>query len=153
MQPNLYPCPLWTINQSGGDYLMLLPTSSEWSNALTLARLLFSLPVSNGKLERIFSQLNLIKTNKRATLSNQALQDLLILNSSKLPLQDFTPHSAITLRWEGKQRRPNQSQRKKYKPRKTSSSSSAQSESLETASDTEEDTQVSFLDDWDELFS
>ena len=32
------------------------PNSSQWSNVLMLASLLFSLPVSNGKLERMFSQ-------------------------------------------------------------------------------------------------
>ena len=30
------------------------PTASEWSNVLILAMLLFSLPTSNGKLERVF---------------------------------------------------------------------------------------------------
>ena len=32
------------------------PNSLEWSNVLTLTKLLYSLPVSNGKVERIFSQ-------------------------------------------------------------------------------------------------
>ena len=40
------------------------PNSSEWSNILKLASLLFSLPVSNGRLERTFSQLNIIKDKK-----------------------------------------------------------------------------------------
>ena len=40
------------------------PSASEWSNALVLVQLLFSLPASNGKLEHIFSQMNVIKTNK-----------------------------------------------------------------------------------------
>ena len=56
------------------------PTASEWSNVLTLIELLFSLPASNGKLERIFSQMNVIKTNKslkRSLLSNESLDDLL----------------------------------------------------------------------------
>ena len=30
------------------------PSASDWINVLTLAELLFSLPASNGKLERIF---------------------------------------------------------------------------------------------------
>ena len=38
-----------------------VPNSAEWANALTLAPLLFSLPVSNWKLERAFSQISLIK--------------------------------------------------------------------------------------------
>ena len=45
--------------------------SSEWTNALILVDLLLSLPASNGKLEHVFSQLNVIKTNKRTSLSNE----------------------------------------------------------------------------------
>ena len=60
-------------------HLFNAPTHSEWTNALSLAKLLFSLPVFDGKLERIFSQLNLIKTNKRASLASESLQDLLAL--------------------------------------------------------------------------
>ncbi len=33
------------------------PNAASWTNALKLAQLLFTLPVSNGKLERIFSTL------------------------------------------------------------------------------------------------
>ena len=126
------------------------------TNALSLAKLLFSLPASNGKLERIFSQLNLIKTNKRATLANESLQDLLALNSEKLEISEFNPDQAIRLWWEAKQRRPSQSQRKSYKPRSqsgTSTSSSAQDTSLACTSDTERDDlePESFLDDWDEF--
>ena len=40
------------------------PNSSEWSNILILTTLLFSLPASNGTVERVFSQLNCIKTKK-----------------------------------------------------------------------------------------
>ena len=36
------------------------PNSSEWSNALILANLLFSLPASNAKVERVFSLVNII---------------------------------------------------------------------------------------------
>ena len=32
------------------------PSKTEWANALMLVELLFSLPVSNGKVERIFLQ-------------------------------------------------------------------------------------------------
>ena len=37
------------------------PCSGEWKNCLSLIELLFSLPASNGKLERIFSQLKPLK--------------------------------------------------------------------------------------------
>ena len=67
------------------------PCSSEWTNALALAKLLFSLPASNGKLERIFSLLKIIKVNKCSLLSNESLDDLPLLNSDKLPLEKFDP--------------------------------------------------------------
>ena len=47
------------------------------SNACSNAVILFSLPVSNGKLERTFSQVNLIKCNNRAFLGSDTLNDLL----------------------------------------------------------------------------
>ena len=47
--------------------------ATEWSNALLLVQLLFSLPASNGKLERVFSTVNVIKVNKR---DNDSLDDL-----------------------------------------------------------------------------
>ena len=40
------------------------PCSGKWRNCLSLIQLLFSLPASNGKLERMFSQLETIKTDK-----------------------------------------------------------------------------------------
>ncbi len=67
------------------------PNSSNWSNILTLVRLLFTLPVSNGKLERVFSTLKLIKVDKRSLLSNDSLDDLLVLNTDQVPMKDFEP--------------------------------------------------------------
>ena len=48
------------------------PNSSEWSNILILATLLFSLPASNATVERVFSQLNSIKTKRWAALSSNS---------------------------------------------------------------------------------
>ncbi len=73
------------------------PNSPEWSNLLTLSTLLFSLPVSNGKLERAFSRLNLIKSSKRNCLGSDTLSDQLVLNTDKVPLQDFSPDTSIDL--------------------------------------------------------
>ena len=41
------------------------PSASKWSNVLQLAELLVSSPASNGKLERLLSILNVIKTEKK----------------------------------------------------------------------------------------
>ena len=97
------------------------PSSSEWSNALILVELLLSLPASNGKLERVFSQLNVIKTNKRTSLSNESLDDLLLLTSDSVPLKDFCPDDAINLWWKDKVCQPQQSSRKLYKKQTPSS--------------------------------
>ena len=63
------------------------PNSSSWPNALALGQLLFSLPVSNGKLERIFSVLKLIKINRRSSLGKDTLKDLLMLNTNGISMQ------------------------------------------------------------------
>ena len=91
------------------------PSRSEWSNALILIELLFSLPASNGKVERVFSTSNVIKVEKRSLLSNESLDDLLMINTDKVPLSKFNADSAIQLWWRDKTRRPNQTARKKYK--------------------------------------
>ena len=40
------------------------PNNSEWASTLILIQLLFSLPVLNGKLGRVFSTHNVIKADK-----------------------------------------------------------------------------------------
>ena len=72
--------------------------ATEWANALALVELLFSLPVSNGTLERVFSQVNVIKSTKRTQLSNQTLDDLLIVSTAGAPLEEF--------KWKRPNRRP-----------------------------------------------
>ena len=122
------------------------PNSSEWSNILSLASLLFSLPVSNGKLERTFSQVNLIKCGKRSSLGNATLNDLLVLNVDKLPLQEFSPEAAIDLWWDSKTRKPSHGPRKQYKKRIPC----AQASEAPNSDSTEEDEEDKLLlDDWD----
>ena len=91
------------------------PNSSSWPNALALGQLLFSLPVSNGKLERIFSVLKLIKINRRSSLGNNTLKDLLMLNTNGISMQNFNPDPCIELWWQAKTRRPDQKKRKECK--------------------------------------
>jgi len=118
------------------------PSHSSWSNVLALARLLFSLPVSNGKLERVFSVLKLIKVDRRSSLGNDTLKDLLMLNTDGVSMDNFNPDSSIDLWWKAKTRRPDQKKRKKYKKRTTS-----QAEVETESSDQSDDTFL--LDDWD----
>ena len=93
------------------------PVSSEWPNALALIELLFSLPSSNGTVERAFSQMNVIKSKRRSSLSNGALDDLLTVASAQVPLKHFCPDDAIDLWWKDKVRRPNQKRRRPYRKR------------------------------------
>ena len=51
--------------------------SEGWSMVLLLAELLFSIPISNAKVERLFSLMNRIKTDSRATLGESTLNSLI----------------------------------------------------------------------------
>ena len=62
--------------------------SPNWSNILTLSRLLFTLLVSIGKLERIFSIFKLIKVDKQTLLAN-----LDLLNTFEML---FRPWASLT---------------------------------------------------------
>ena len=113
--------------------------ASEWVNVLTLAELLFSLPASNGKLERVFSQVNIIKSNRRTSLTNETLDDLVMISTMDTPLAEFNPDKAIDLWWREKTRRPNQTTRKQYKKNH-----------LTDISDSDSDLEMpQLLDDWD----
>ena len=76
-------------------------------------------------------------------LSNTSLDDLLLLKTQAIPLDQFNPDPSIDLRWPAKSRRPFQ---KEYKLRLSDTSpSTSASQSLEDES--EED----ILQCWDEL--
>ena len=127
------------------------PGATRWSNILTLAELLFSLPASNGKLERCFSTMKIVKTDRRCSLNNDTPDDLLArfgqLNTNKVPIQDFNPGAAIDLWWKAKTRRPCQQQSKKNAGQDEARPSQSDVESREEVCDT------ILLDDWDELLN
>ena len=140
------------------------PDSVAWVNVLNLIELLFSLPVSNGVVERVFSQMNVIKGKRRSLLANDTLDDLLSISAANVPLCDFNPNEAIDLWWADKIRRPNQSARKQYKKRVktaqavgTSQSTSSTIVSLcssESESDDDESVEIKgLLDCWDDWIS
>ena len=91
------------------------PQKKDWVSALLLVELLFSLPASNAKVERVFSAANIIKTEKRTVLANSSLDDLLEINCDAVSVADYIPDKAIQLWWDDKVRRPNQKPRKKYR--------------------------------------
>ena len=129
------------------------PNASEWSNVLILANLLFSLPASNAKVERVFSQVSIIKTNKRTLLSNNTLGDLLLLSTDQVPLQDFCPDAAVDLWWRSKSRRPDQKTRRPYRQCSAGSSSStpdtATDDLLVDSENDTSDSESDRLHDWD----
>ena len=91
----------------------------EWKSILLQVKLLFTLPVSNVKVERRFSLMNRIKTDSRNSLSQQRLSSILRICMEGPTSQEFDPKPAMQLWSDGVgARRPNQSQRKKYKRKK-----------------------------------
>ena len=105
----------------------------------------------NAKLERVFSQVNIIKTDKRSLLSNDTLDDLLLLTSDNVPIEDFCANPAIDLWWKSKVRRPDQSLRKPYKKCSLElTSSTTDTERNECESESDSDACYSnTLTDWD----
>ena len=124
----------------------------KWRNILTLSDLVFSLPFSNGQVERMFSMMKIIKTD-RTSLHTSTLSDLLEIQVEGPPLAKFSPDRAVKLWWDDCKttRRVNQAPRKEYRPRTTSTeSSSCGPSSSEASSDSTEE--ALSLDDWDDLF-
>ena len=66
------------------------PDASKWPNILHLCELLFSLPFSSGHVERMFSMMKIIKTNKRTNLKSSTLSDLLDIKAESPPLADVS---------------------------------------------------------------
>ena len=124
----------------------------KWRNILALSDLVFSLPFSNGQVERMFSMM-IIKTDRRTSLHTSTLSDLLEIQVEGPPLANFSPDRAVKLWWDDCKttRRVNQAPRKEYRPMTTSTeSSSCGPSSSEASSDSTEE--ALSLDDWDDMF-
>ena len=67
-----------------------------------VVELLFCLPVSNGHLEQVFSQLKLIKVNRRTSLREDTLDQLIRINVEGPPLSKWDASCALQL-WEKRQ--------------------------------------------------
>ena len=93
-----------------------------------------------------FSQLNVIKSNKRTLLADDTLDDLLMVSTMNSPLKDFNSNKAVDLWWEDKVRRPTQKQRKKYKKRGGDQPSSSTTPDSGSESESES---FQLLNDWD----
>ena len=110
--------------------LHVCPDASRWKDILILCELCFSLPFSNGRVERMFSSMKLIKTDRRTRLKQDTLSDLLEIHVEGPTLHNFTPKHAVEAWWSSckTSRRPNQSARKQYSSRSTGASTSTAGE-------------------------
>ena len=79
--------------------------SKRWTNILALIELLFCLPMANGLVERIFSAMKLIKSDRQSSLSEDRLDDLLQIAVDAPPLAQWDASAAVQLWWKDKQRR------------------------------------------------
>ena len=98
--------------------LHVSPDSSRWTNVLILTELCFSLPFSNGSVERVFSTTKLIKTDRRTRLHRDTLSDIMEIKVEGPSLNAFSPKQAVEAWWRDckTSRRPNQSARKQFSP-------------------------------------
>ena len=67
--------------------------------------LIFSLPLSNDQLERCFSRLKIIKTNRRSCLGEDKLENLIRIQLEGPLLQQWDASRAVELWWTDKSRR------------------------------------------------
>ena len=94
------------LNLTGEDYrvtwwkLFNGPDPTRWSNILSVVELLFCIPVSNGHLERMISQL--IKTDRRSWLGEENMDNLLRIKLEAPPLKHWDATGALNLWWKDK---------------------------------------------------
>lgn len=69
--------------------------AGEWENILMLIRLLFTIPVSNAAMERMFSNLGRVKTAKRSSISQGTLENILRIQAEGPPLESYDPSTAV----------------------------------------------------------
>ena len=110
----------------------------QWSNILALVELLFCLSMSNGRVERTFSQMKLIKTDRRCNLGEASLDSLLRIEMEGPEFLAWDSSRAVQLWWTDACRRQVQDTRE------------APNSSLQESGD-EELAAASDLDDWESL--
>lgn len=126
------------------------PRKQNWKDILIVIELLFTIPVSNAKLERMFSKMKQVKTLNRSSLNEKKLECILRIIEDGPDFMKYDPTSAIHLWMEDKYRRPNQRKRKSYTKRKSKKPKigSLSDSDTTSASDTEvEDTETALFDD------
>ena len=102
----------------------------------------FTLPVANGSVEQISSRLNLIKSDRRCSLGEDNLENLVRICVDELPLLQWDASSASRCWWRDKLRR--QSRKTEMCEVNGSTLAKPSSESSEHVFD---------LEDWDKYFA
>ena len=115
------------------------PDSRNWPTVLLLSELLFSLPFTTSAVERVFSKLKVIKTDRRSRLLTATVDDLLEINVEGPSLEEFSSEAAVSLWWDDRIRRPSQTGHLKRQGEIDQTSSPTSSTSFS-------------LQEWDELF-
>ena len=78
----------------------ICPDANRWTDVLVLCELCLSFPFSNGSVERIFSLLKLIKTDRRTKLHRDTLCDLWQIGVEGPTLGTFSPKQAVEAWWK-----------------------------------------------------
>ena len=79
--------------------------AKRWCNVLGVVELLFTFSLSNDHLERVFSQLKLIKNDYRTRLSENRLDQIVRINVDGPPIQDWDSSNALDIWYKEKTRR------------------------------------------------
>ena len=69
--------------------------AKHWCNILGIFEPLFCLPLCNGHLERIFSQMKLIKNDCQTNLSENRFDQLMRINVDGRPVEEWDPSVAL----------------------------------------------------------
>lgn len=117
----------------------------KWPNVILVSELLFSLPFTNSIVERTFSAMKIVKTNRHTSLLSSKLDDLMEINVEGPELENFSPDQAVQLWWSDHTRRPNQPPRKQYRKRV---SSEVESENSSSESELEPESTLNACDQW-----
>ena len=91
---------------------------SSCSNVLHIIELLFITPFPNAKLERMFSQMNRVKTDFHNRLGQKRLETLLQIGGEGPEIKDFEPDCYISMWYQDKVRRESAAKLLNYQKKK-----------------------------------
>ena len=100
-----------TIGVTGRDYMKTWrlifssPRSENWTDILALVELLFTVPISNAKLERMFSKMKRVITVFRSSTKELRLENILRIMEDDVSWENYDPVSAIHHWLSDKERR------------------------------------------------